>query len=310
MKKLNQRLILTALLLAALLAAVFAGCSKTTPEPSPTGEPDKGITVVDMKGREIKLDGPANRIVALTAGDCEIIFALGAGDKLVGRGAYCDYPEEVLEIPAVDSGGETNIEQIIALEPQVVIMSTMAQTIEHVESLERAGIRVVTIEAHDIEGTYEAIKIIGTVIGKNEEAAALVDQMKADFEELKSKIPPNSGKKIYFEVSPLEYGLWAAGSGTFMDELANMLGLTNIFSDVQGWAQVSEEQVLERNPDLIVSNAMFEGAVEEIAGRSGWENLNAVKNGKILNTYNNEITRPGPRLVDGARMLFDFAYGD
>ena len=304
-----NRKILSLLLVLLLIAAVSAGCSKSA-GPSPTAEQKKGLTVTDMKGREVALDGPATRIVALTASDCEIIFALGAGEALIGRGAYCDYPEQVLEITAVESGGETNIEQIIALEPQVVIMGKMAQTDEQIEALERAGVKVVVTNAQDISGTYEAIKLIGAVTGKNEEAAALVDEMKAGFEELKSKVPKDSGKTIYFEVSPLEYGLWAAGSGTFMDELANMLGLTNIFADVEEWAPVSEEQVIERNPDLIVSTSMSYGAIEEIAGRKGWENISAVKNGKILNTYNNETTRPGPRLVDGARMIYELAYGD
>ena len=78
------------------------------------------VTVTDMAGREITLDAPATKVVALTASDCEILAALGAEDTLVGRGEYCDYPESVLEVPAVQSGADTNLEQIIALEPQVV----------------------------------------------------------------------------------------------------------------------------------------------------------------------------------------------
>ncbi|NLL45192.1 MAG: ABC transporter substrate-binding protein [Clostridiales bacterium] len=292
-----------------LIGIIFAGCNKA-PAPSPTAGPDSGITVVDMMGREVKLEAPATRVVALAAADCEILYALGAGDTLIGRGAYCDYPEQVLEVQAVESGSETNIEQIIALEPQVVIMSTMAQSSEQVQALERAGVKVIETNAHDINGTYEAIKLIGSVTGRDDEAEALVAEMKASFDELISKADPNSGKTIYFEVSPLQHDLWTAGSGTFMDEIANMLGLTNIFADVKDWGMISEEQVLERNPDYIVSTSMSYGAVEEIAGRKGWQDVTAVKNGKILNTYNNETTRPGPRLVDGARMIYELAYGD
>lgn len=292
-----------------LIGIIFAGCNKA-PAPSPTAGPDSGITVVDMMGREVKLEAPATRVVALAAADCEILYALGAGGTLIGRGAYCDYPEQVLEVQAVESGSETNIEQIIALEPQVVIMSTMAQSSEQVQALERAGVKVIETNAHDINGTYEAIKLIGSVTGRDDEAEALVAEMKASFDELISKADPNSGKTIYFEVSPLQHDLWTAGSGTFMDEIANMLGLTNIFADVKDWGMISEEQVLERNPDYIVSTSMSYGAVEEIAGRKGWQDVTAVKNGKILNTYNNETTRPGPRLVDGARMIYELAYGD
>ena len=179
MKK-NQLLAL--LLAAVMLLAVLTGCaaktepaqeepaqSETAPEtetsapaeeePAPAEEPEaedtaSTATLTDMTGREITLDAPAERVVALTASDCEILYALGAGDLLVGRGEYCDYPAEVLDVPSVQSGYDTNIEQIIALEPQVLLMSTMAQTDEQVQQLEAAGVRVVVSDAQDIEGTY------------------------------------------------------------------------------------------------------------------------------------------------------------
>ena len=162
MKK-NQLLAL--LLAAVMLLAVLTGCaaktepaqeepaqSETAPEtetsapaeeePAPAEEPEaedtaSAVTLTDMTGREITLDAPAERVVALTASDCEILYALGAGDLLVGRGEYCDYPAEVLDVPSVQSGYDTNIEQIIALEPQVLLMSTMAQTDEQVQQPRR-----------------------------------------------------------------------------------------------------------------------------------------------------------------------------
>lgn len=268
-----------------------------------------GVTVTDMTGREITLTEPATRIVALTASDCEILYALGAGDLLVGRGEYCDYPEAVLALPAVQSGAETNIEQIKALEPQVVLMATMAQTTEQVEALENAGIHVVVSDAQNIEGVYEAISIIGKLTGKNAEAEALTETMKQTFAEISAKAT-NTGKTVYFEVSPLQWGLWAAGKGTFMDELAGMCGLTNAFADVDGWAAISEEQVLARDPDYIVTTMMYFGEgptpVEEITSRPGWENLKAITSGQVFNADSNEITRPGPRLMDAIKSLFDF----
>ena len=96
--------------------------------------------------------------------------------------------------------------------------------------------------------------------------------------------------------------------------IANMLGLTNCFADVTGWGEISEEQVLERNPDYIVTISMYYGEgptpEEEILSRTGWENVTAVKNGKILNLPNNELSRPAPRLADGAKALYDFVYGE
>ena len=337
MKK-NQLLAL--LLAAVMLLAVLTGCAakaepaqeepaqtETAPEtqdpvpaeeePVPAEEAEEettdAVTLTDMTGREITLDAPAERVVALTAADCEILYALGAGDLLVGRGEYCDYPAEVLDVPSVQSGYETNIEQIIALEPQVLLMSTMAQTEEQVQQLEAAGVHVVVSDAQDIEGTYTAINMIGTLTGKQAEAASIVESMQKTFDAIKANAGDGT-KSVYFEVSPLQYGLWTAGSGTFMDEIANMMGLANCFADVTGWGEISEEQVLERNPDYIVTISMYYGEgptpEEEILSRTGWENVTAVKDGKILNLQNNELSRPGPRLADGAQAMYDFVYGE
>ena len=272
----------------------------------------EGLTLTDMTGREIVLEKPAEKIVALTASDVEIIYALGAGDLLVGRGEYCDYPEEVLEKPVVKSGAETNLEEILALEPDVVIMATMAQTKDQVEALEKAGVKVIVSDAQNLEGVYTAISLIGQITGKNAEADTIIGKMKETFASVKEKAQ-NTGKTVYFEVSPLEWGLWAAGSGTFMDELAEICGLTNAFADVEGWGAVTEEDVKERDPDYIVTTSMYWGEgptpVEEIMGRNGWDSLKAVQNGQVFNADSNAITRPGPRLMDAAVALYDFISG-
>ena len=295
--KLNKTL---AILVAAMMLLSFAAFASAE---------DTSFTVTDMSGREITFDKPVERAVALTASDCEIIFALGAGDILVGRGEYCDYPAEVFEIPSVQSGYDTNIEQIIDLEPEVLFMSTMAQTEEQVAQLENAGIKVVVSDAQDIEGTYTAISMIGEILGKTEEANEVIDGMKAVFEEIQAN-KLDGTKTIYFEVSPLQWGLWTAGTGTFMNEVAEMMGLKNCFGDVEGWASVSEEQVIERNPDYIMTITMYFGEgptpEEEIMARPGWENVTAVKNQSILDLPNNELSRPAPRLAEGAQMLYDF----
>lgn len=304
---------LLALLLALAMIFALAGCTSSEPaQPAEPSEPEasgSAITITDMTGREITLDEPATRVVALSAADCEVLYAVGAGDTLVGRGEYCDYPAEVLEVPSVQSGYDTNIEQIIALEPQVLLMSTMAQTEEQIAQLEEAGIKVVVSDAQDIEGVYTAVEMIGKLMGKEKEAEQVIISMQTAFADL-SNSTAGRGKTVYFEVSPLEYGLWTAGSGTFMNEIAEMLGMKNIFDDVQGWAEISEEQVIERNPDYIVTITMYFGEgptpEEEIMGRTGWENVTAVKNGAILNLVNNELSRPTPRLKDGAILLNNF----
>lgn len=309
MKRINK---LLSLLLAVSLLLALAACGTQQ-----TQEPEDGaaaVTITDMKGREITLDKPAEKIVALTASDCEILYAIGAGDTLVGRGKYCDYPAEVLDVPAVESGADTNLEEIIALEPDVLLMSDMAQTDEQVAQLEAAGIKVVVSEATDIDGVYTAIEMIGALMGKADNAKTVIEGMKKTFAEVQDKATGDGTETIYFEVSPLQYGLWTAGANTFMDEIATMLGLKNCFSDVEGWGEISEEQVLDRNPDYIVTISMYYGEgptpEEEILARAGWENVTAVQNQAILNLQNNELSRPAPRLADSAQMLFDFVYGE
>ncbi len=320
-----------ALALSALLSlTLLAGCSSDTSSSAPaassapassapTSEASsapaaEGLTVTDMTGREITLDGPAEKIVALTAADVEILYALGAGDTLVGRGEYCDYPAEVLEVTSVQSGYETNVEQIIELAPDVVLMATMAQPEEQIQQMEDAGIRVIVSDAHDIAGTYTAIELIGAVVGKDAEAATLIDEMKASFAAIEEKVPEATEEmSVYFEVSPLEFGLWTAGNNTFMNEIATMLNLTNVFEDLDGWVEVSQEQVIERNPTYIFTIAMYFGEgpepTDEIMGRDGWSAITAVANGDVFSADSNAISRPGPRLVDAANSMYDLLYG-
>ena len=304
---------LLAVLLAAMMCIALAACQPadngnmtppvdtTAPEttapvadtaaPEQSADPEPaGITVTDMMGREVTLDAPASKVVALSAGECEIVYALGAGELVVGRGEYCDYPAEVFDVASVKSGSETNIEEIVALEPDVLITSAMDQDQDVIAKIEEAGIKVVECYAQDIEGVYTSIALIGKVIGRDSEAESLIAQMKEGFEQI-------AANKV-------------EGENTFMDEIATMMGLTNCFSDVEGWGEISEEQVIERNPDYIVTISMYYGEgptpVEEILGREGWGELTAVKNNAVLNLANNELSRPAPRLLDGAKALYDF----
>ena len=268
------------------------------------------VTVTDMYGREITLTEPVTRVVALQPSDCEILCAIGCEEALVGVGQYCDYPASIAGLPVVQSGQETNIEEILALNPQVVLMNDMAQSEEQVKQLEANGVKVIISKAEDIEGVYYAIRMIGRVMGKDDNAEAVVKDMQAAFDEIREK-SGTVGKTVYFEVSPLQWGLWTAGSGTFMDELAKICGLTNIFADLEGWAAVSEEQVIARDPDYIVTITMYYGEgptpVEEILSRAGWQDTKAVRNRQVFNASDsNALSRPGPRLKDAATELYNF----
>ena len=299
----RRRMLLIAVLTALVLLCM--GCKNVSRT--------QGRTITDMKGRNIVLNGDVTRVVALTAADCEIIYAIGAEDAVVGRGEYCDYPEAALSLPTVQSGAETNIEQIVALNPQVVFMDTMNQSVEQIQQLEAAGIQVVVSDAIDLEGVYESISVIGKVMSREGEAAKVIDGMKQSFQTLSDKAAACSDEPtVYFEISPLKSGLWTAGKGTFMDEAASLLHAKNVFADITGWASISEEQVIQRNPGYIVTTEWYSGTgptpEQEITGRAGWENLRAVKDGHIMNLSDDSLVRPGPRLADGVRQLYDFLY--
>jgi len=288
----NKKLI--SLLLAALLVlsltAAFA----------------EGKIITDMFGREVALPETVTRIVALEPSDCEMLCALGCEDALVGRGKYCDYPASVLELPAVQSGKNTNLEEILALQPQVVVMSDMAHTQEQIDLLEQNGVKVIGTDANSIEEVYANVRLLGEVMGKEAEAEAVVADMQATFADVAAR-SEKTDKTIYFEVMPLEWGLWSAGTGTFMHEMAEICGMKNAFADIEGWQAVSQEQVIERNPDYIVLvTGMGEAAPDEVKARDGWSEMKAVKNNAIYNADSYAMTRPAPRLAEAVVDLYNF----
>lgn len=267
-----------------------------------------GIVVTDMMGREITLSEPATRIVVMQPSDCEILCAIGCEEAIVGRGQYVDYPASILEVPVVQSGAETNVEEILALQPQVVLMNSMSQSEEQVKQLEDNGVQVVVSTTSNIDSVYTAIQLIGKLMGKDAEAEAVIADMQATFDEIKAKVSGET-KKVYFEISPPPY-LYTAGSSSYMNELAEICGITNIFADQEdAWLMISEEQVIERDPDYIVLiTNMGSAGVEEILSREGWSDISAIKNRKVFNDEDSCMARPSPRLKDAAIELYNFVY--
>ena len=267
------------------------------------------IVVTDMFDRRITLPGPAQRIVVMEPADCEILCALGCEERIVARGLYCDYPASITALPALQSGSNTNVEELLALMPDVVIMSGMDHPKEQVDMLESCGVKVVCTYAASIPEVYEAIGLLGQVTGETDAAQAIVADMQATFADIAAKAT-KSDATIYFEVMPLEWGLWSAGSGTFMQELAEMCGMSNAFADLEGWQPISQEQVIARDPDYIVLvTGMGENAAAEVMGRPGWENITAVREGRVYNADSYMLTRPGPRLKEAALNLYAFLTG-
>lgn len=299
--------------LAVLLSLCFifsAVRAEDIPSDAASRPGAKEIVVTDAHEREVRLAAPARRIIVLAPGDCEILFALGAGDSVIAAGSRCDFPESVRSLPSVASDSETNIEQILSLAPDLVIIYEMSRADETARTLSSVGIPAVITRAENIDATYDTIRMLGQLTGKD--AEALIASMQDTFERI-SRLAGNTGKTVYFEISPLSEGLITAGRNTFIDDIAKICGLKNVFEDVIGTAAVSQEQVIERNPDIIIAIPYSNNGPEltkEIAHRPGWDRITAVKQGRIEYADSSEIARPGPRLRDAAIRLFRLADPD
>jgi iron complex transport system substrate-binding protein len=302
-------------LIALFLAIgfIFVGTSCNKIANSNSNSTSNQYKVIDNRGKEITFEKAPQKIISLLPSDTEIIYALGDGDKLIAVDTYSNYPEEAKKKQQLDSGSKTNIEAIIGLKPDVVILGQMAQTVDQFKQLEDAGIKVVVTEAGSIAETYKVIEMMGKTLNKEAKATEIINGMKSDFDKIKAEVKNKAPKKVYIEISPLQYKLWSCGKGTFQDELLTMIGATNIFSDISSWKEVSEEQVLSRNPDIIITTVgpMYgvSDPVSEIKSRANWNKIDAVKNGKVFVTDSDAIQRPGPRLATAAKDLVKIIYG-
>ena len=274
---------------------------------------DGAITVTDMAGREVKLNGVPQRVVVMMPSDCEILYAIGAQDCIVAAGTDCNYPEAVADVRKVGYGYYTNVEEVLALEPDAVILTMMAHSADVVNKLAEK-VPVIVTDAQTIDDTCKCIAMLGKVMGRETEAAQVIDDMKARIAAVAAKAPAE-GKTVYFESTPMEfgYGLYSAGKNNFMDEIGTICGLKNIFGDVDNsWPVVSEEDVIKADPDYIVtidSNGMGDAdAVGVIKARESWQQMTALKEGHVLVVSNDAFTRPGPRLADAAEQLYALIY--
>lgn len=263
--------------------------------------------LIDSRGVAVTFDKTPETIVSLMPSNTEILFALGCGDRIIAVSEYCNYPDETSNMQKLPSGEKLNIESIIAMSPDVAIIGNMTAMEDQVNQLEQAGVNVVVTEANNLSETYGIIEMLGTVTGKEKEALTIVKDMKNGFEKIRKNSEDKNSPKVYVEVSPLEYGLWSCGKDTFIQELIDITGCKNIFDDIEGWAAVSEEQVIARNPDIILTTSSpltgIEDPVGEILSRENWSGIEGVKNNKVVMLDSDMISRPGPRLLDAANEL-------
>ncbi len=277
-----------------------------TPPPSP-----ELLVFVDGLGREVALPGPAERIVSLAASNTEILFSIGAGDLIVGREDTADYPPEALDIPSIGSlFGDINTEAIVALEPDLALAAGTISP-EQVQALEDVGILVYLLpNPMTFDELYRNLETVGALTGREEAASALSDELKSRMDATLQALEGSEPVRVFYEVDGTEPNSpWTTGSGTFQDVLIGLAGGENIAADIQGWGQMSLEELVARDPQVIIfgEGPWVPTTPESLAERAGWGAISAVLDGAVYGIDTNWVDRPGPRLVDAfeamARLL-------
>ena len=293
-----RKLIIPFLMLGLLVAA----CA-----PAPSAPITENISFTDGLGRQVALAGPAQRVVSIAPSNTEILFAIGAGQQVVGRDQYSDYPAEAA--PVTDIGPtfeDLNTEQIVALEPDLILAAEINPP-EQVKALEDLGLKVYYLKNPlTLEQMYGNLEIAAQLTGRETEAADLIESLQARVAAVDEKIAPLSSRPgVFYELDGTDPAKpYTAGKGTFIDLLIARAGAYNIASEIEGYPQLSLEQVVAADPAFIIlGDAAYGVTPESVAARPGWENLSAVENGQIRPFDDNLVSRPGPRLVDGLEQL-------
>lgn len=288
-------------LLFTLLPALLVACApQATPTPAV-------LTFTDGLGREISLNGPAQKVISLAPSNTEILFAIGAGAQVVGRDNLSDYPAEAANVTDIGSPFEAlNTELIVSLKPDLVLAAEI-NTAEQVKQLEDLGLNVYYLKNPlTLEEMYSNLEIVAQLTGHETEAAASIESLKARVAAVDEKIASISSRPgVFYELDGSDPAKpWTAGRGTFITQLIDRAGGYNIASDIDDYPQMSLEQVVAADPAFIIlGDARYGITPESIAQRPGWENLSAVKNGNVIPFNDDLVSRPGPRLVDALEEL-------
>jgi len=288
--------------ISMIISTVFSACSPTAIAVN------ADISMVDGLDKHITLDQPAEKIIALSPPITEMLYAIGAGDQVIARDSFSDYPEAALSLPDVGGGfAEYDLETIISFEPDLVIAGGI-NTPELVGSLEDLGLTVYYLaNPSDLEGTFASIETLGLLSGHEDKAEELVIGLRSRVNVV-SAILEGVGEKptVYYELDATDTAKpYTPGPNTFYSSLIEMAGGENIGEKLEfEWAQISLEQLLIEDPDLILlGDAMWGITPESVAERAGWDSLTAVENGEVLPFDDNLIARIGPRQVDGLEAL-------
>ena len=266
------------------------------------------ISVKDFANRSITIEKEPKRIVSLAPSITETLYYLGALDKVVGITKFDNFPADVKEGRTVIGGfSDPNIELIASLKPDLIIITSMHY--KYLEQLEQIA-PVVVVDPGNIDEIYEQLELFGRILNKQGEAEGVINFMKAKIEEIEIKVADKPKVKVFYIV--WSNPLMTAGKGSFINDLITLAGGENIFEDVQGWPQVSVEEVLGRDPDVIILPP-HAGITREELCKSELSKTSAVRNGRVFVISDDDIvSRPSPRIVEGleefARLIHPQAF--
>jgi iron complex transport system substrate-binding protein len=264
--------------------------------------------LTDDLGNEFVLDEPALAIISLSPNMTELLFAVGAGDRLIGRDSNSMYPEAALD--AVDLGGMWDgipVEDILAMEPDLILAGEIYSA-EAIEELRDLGLTVYwQANPDDFDGLYENIRDIAALTGTEKQAEELIGSLESRVAVLEEKLlEVEETPLVFYELDASEpANPWTPGAGTFISYVIQKAKARNLGDSLDGdWVQISSEELIAQNPDVILlSDALYGVTPDSVAERAGWAEIKAVKDGEVYPFDPFILSVPGPRLVDGFEQL-------
>lgn len=287
------------LMMITLFAMGLISCGNSNRNSAKNESSIYPLTLTDSYGEEVTLDKVPEKIVSAAPNMTELVYKLGAGDKLVGRTKYCDYPEEALNVESIGTLKTPDIEKIISLEPDLVLASTHFNE-ENAQKLENAGIKVLSLyEENNVDGVYTMIDTLGKALNKQSEADKTIEEMKSTINEVTEKVSKLEAPTVYYVVGFGDGGNYTAPENTFVGQLIKLAGGNNIVPASDSWSY-SLEALIEADPEIIV---VRKGEKEAFKSAPAYNNLTAVKNDKVYEIDNNLLDRQGYRNAEGVKNL-------
>jgi len=288
--------------------------TEVPPTAEPTVEPvQESIVATDDLGVEIELAEPAQKIISISPSLTEILFSVGAGDRLIGRDSNSMFPEEAAA--AVDLGGMWEgipVEDILAMEPDLILAGEIFAE-EAINELRDLGLVVYWQKnPADFEGLYENIMDIAVLTGTEDIASEVIDGLSMRVSALDSKMASvEKSPLVFYELDASDpANPYTPGAGTFISFVISRAKGSNLGDGLEGqWVQVSSEELLAQNPDIILlADALYGITAEAVAERAGWGEIQAVVDGAIFPFDPFILSVPGPRLVDGYEQVAEILH--